>query len=195
MDTDTPTRTPVREATSLSDDHQYRYALEVQCRDWARSQPTDLWIVNQAGRSLELAHDRVAFDLVRRSHLWGVRRTVVGAIFAYVGPGPLEEVEDPAGRENIPTLIEFAARPGTRVICAWGVLENLRLTAYADALLDQLERAGHPLWCMGVTPAGACARPHPTQPWADDLRPRLWSPVRQVYLRRRRTGQIRATAA
>jgi hypothetical protein len=142
-----------------SDCERYRYLLT---RIWQPERPRMLFILLNPSTATEAQNDPTVERCERRARALGCGGLRVTNIFAYRATDPREmrAQPDPVGPGNdaaIAESLDWAARPGDRILCAWGA-HGAHLGRGA-AVAMRLRTSGRALYHLGLTRAGAPRHP------------------------------------
>jgi hypothetical protein len=163
---------------------------------WASGLPLDGYI-NFIGLNPSTADETKNDPTVRRcldfARRWGHGGCMVTNIFAYRStyPSDLRKVADPAGPGNNDALLE-TARNAVLVIAAWGMHG-----AFMDRgahVTDMLDRAGVPLFCLGLTKHGYPRHPLYLRKQVDVLRYGSWARPNSIFVPTPRRGRRQTSA-
>lgn len=140
---------------------RFRYLLS---RRWAApgsagaAKGQALFVMLNPSTATEMQNDPTVERCERRARAWGYGGMDVANIFAYRATDPrvMRAAPDPIGPQN-DAAIAAAAREAALVLCAWG--SHGAHLGRGPAVAAALSAAGHPLFHLGLTQAGAPKHP------------------------------------
>jgi hypothetical protein len=145
----------------------YRFALE---RVWTAGAPAILFVALNPSTATETENDPTVERCERRARAMGYGGFAVANIFALraTDPRDMRAHPEPVGDGNDAAILRAAGR-AQRIIACWGA-HGAHLGRGA-AVARLLRAAGHTLWHLGLTQAGAPRHPlylpysRPPEPW------------------------------
>lgn len=155
-----------RSEATYSDCGTYRYHL---ARRWGDGGSL-LYILLNPSTATEVRNDPTIERCERRARALGHGGFAVVNLFAYraTRPADLRRAGDPIGPDNDAQLMAAASGAG-RILCGWGA--HGTLLGRGPEVEQLLRGAGHELWHLGRTQAGAPRHPlyvayaQPPRPW------------------------------
>ena len=146
----------IRRSADFSPCRTWRYTLK---RVWDRDLPVALFVLLNPSTADARNDDPTNRRGIGYAIKWGCGGVTFVNLFAYRTPHPriLKRAEDPVGPDNDEWILREAAAvagsgPNGRVILAWGIHGTFH---HRDAkVIELLQNAGAPLWCMGLTKGG-----------------------------------------
>ncbi len=143
----------IRRSADFSPCRTWRYTLK---RVWDYNLPPVLFVLLNPSTADEVQDDPTNRRGIGYAIKWKYGGVTFVNLFAYRTPQPklLKQAREPVGPDNDKWILKEAeeARKGGKVILAWGVHGAFRERDLE--VLELLDTAGIPMWCMGLTQAG-----------------------------------------